>query len=379
MPSMHSVVVGGRPRASAHAQAWCLTALLLLVLLLAAAGGPSCALADSSPPIPSADDGGAAEIQGDAIEAAQPRPLEWHNELVVGADLPRELVWDSARHAGALAVQGRVLILAEMRDPGGVSGALRVTAVHSVPRVARLGLGHDDGTVYASSTTGARLHAIDLGSGAQKWVLAAGGPRPELVFHHPALHSLASFNAGANTITVFETGSRAFEGLIPLGDAPVAVRLAPDGRVLALLPERRELVLVGLRPLRIYNRWQLPVDCLHPLDLDVDPVGQRALLACGGVGVAVFDLREAEWRSSLTGSASTRPLVRAFWDGAHARVIAVAEDGDVSAASGDPAAVVPLAVVPVGSVLDFDAAGNRLVWAVADPASGVRVGFAPLR
>lgn len=375
---MHTVLRGRWPRASAHGQAWCLPAVLLL-LLMVVTGGQSCALADTSPPVSPADDGGVAEAQGDAAEASGPRPLEWHNELVVGADLPRELVWDSARHAGALAVQGRVLILAEMRDPGGASGALRVTAGQSVPRLARLGLGHDDGTVYASSAAGARLHAFDLGSGAQKWVLAAGGPRPELVFHHPALHSLASFNRGANTITVFETASRAFEGLIPLGDVPVAVRLAPDGRVLVLLPERRELALVGLRPLRIYNRWSLPVDCGHPLDLDVDPVGQRALLACGGVDVAVFDLREAEWRTSLVGSASTSPLVRAFWDGTHARVIAVAEDGNVTAAAGDVTSVVPLAAVPAGSVLDFDAAGNRLVWAVADTASGVRVGFAPLR
>lgn len=311
----------------------------------------------------------------------QSRPIISSNELVVLSESPRALVWDADRHAGALAVRGAVLVLSELRDAAGLpAGALKLVASVAIDQVEHLALGRDDGSVYASSTRRGKLHALALADGSERFVLAAGGPQPAVLFHHPIQHRLASFNAGANTITVFDTGSQAFTGLIPLGDAPVAVRMSPDGRVLALLPDRRELTLITLNPLRIGARWALPEECVHPVDFDVDPTGQRVLIACGTPEIAVFDYREAEWRSNLqTGTGGAPAAVdRVFWDGKQARVLAVGSDGVISRAGADADSVRALAVVSPGSLVDLDAAGDRMLWARPDEPSGVRLGFTDL-
>lgn len=331
-----------------------------------AAGVPGAASGEAVPGLP-ADDG------------SETAPLEVHQELLVGTDQAHQLVWDAGRRAGAVSVPGHVLLISELLTAAGApAGALGLSASVPLDHPGHLALGIDDGMVYVATPRDARLHALHLGDGRSGAELEAGGPRPELLFEHPALHRLLSFNAGAGTLTLFDLGSGAFEGLIPLGDAPVAARLAPDGRVLALLPERRELTLIGVRPLRIFARWTLPEDCPHPADLDVDPAGQRALLACGTAEVLVFDLREAEWRSSLLGTVSGTEVSRVFWDGAHGRVVAVGDDGSVASAAAEAANVLALGSVPAGSALGFDSAGSRLVWAAADARAGLHLGFSPL-
>jgi hypothetical protein len=288
------------------------------------------------------------------------------------------MVWDARLGRGALATGEELLILQQSPEVDShPDGAFHLVTRLASGRLAHLALGPDDGTVYGSNPDSGELSAVALADGQLLGHFPAGGPAPAALFYQPVLHRLVSFNAGASTVTVFDVASRAFEGLIPLGDAPAAVAMAPDGRMLAVLPERRELVLIGVHPLRIFARWPLPAACTQPADLAVDPVAARIFIACGAPEVVVFDLRSGDWAAAWEAGAAASRIHAVLWDGVAGRLLAVAEDGAVAMASPD-GAIPTLARLPAGSLVVLDASAHRLIWAAAGAAGQVRMGSTAL-
>ena len=275
--------------------------------------------------------------------------------LDLAVDRPAALRWDAGHHAGALAADDQVWVIHE--DGQG----LQLAAKLSAPGVAHLAVGLDDGSIYASASEEGTLKRISLADGRLNASVPSGGPRPASLLYNPILKRLASFNAGAGTVTLFDTASNSFEGLIPLGDAPVAVQLSPDGRVLALLPERLELVLLGMRPLRIFARWPLPAECTHPRDLALDSARQQVFVACGSERIAHFSLVEGSWQANWWGGAPGLAVVQLFWDGPRARLLAVTDAGSVQQAEPTAAAARALVTLPAGTLFDWDANTARLL------------------
>ena len=296
------------------------------------------------------------------------------DSAVLTAGAPLALVWDGGRGRGALAAGDELLILQPSQDADGhPDGALHVLTRLASVGLAHLALGPDDGTVYGSNPDSGELSSVALADGRLLAHFPAGGPAPAALFYQPVLHRLVSFNAGASTVTAFDVASRAFEGLIPLGDAPVAVTMAPDGRMLALLPVRRELVLIGVHPLRIAVRWPLPAACPEPADLAVDPGAARIFIACGVAEVAVFDLHTGDWAAPWHAGGAASRLHQILRDGVSGQLLAVARNGAVAIGVPD-AATTTQVQLPAGSLVALDAHAHRLIWAVAAPAGQIRLG-----
>ena len=279
------------------------------------------------------------------------------------------LLWDGALQRAALADGRQVTVAQAITADGATPTSWRVQGTIAAPGAWHLSAGPDDGSVYASAAEEGVLKFIDLAQARQVHQVPAAGAAPGPLVYHPVLKRLASFNAGG-AVTLFDTASRAYEGLLPLGETPSAVALAPDGRVLALLPGQHMLALLALRPFRMFGRFDLPQTCAQPQDVLVDGVAGQVFVDCGGSVLAVFDFRQGEWLAAWSWPALPASPRHLLWDPAQRRLLALQLDGQLIQASADPDRF-PAQVVAhfsVGSAAAWDAGRHQLVLAQPDPA-----------
>jgi len=290
--------------------------------------------------------------------------LAYAEELALPvSSAPQAVVWDSQHQQGAVAAGDQIWLF--RADTTQASG-LKLFAHLSAPGVAHFSLNPVTGDLFASATTEGTLKWIDMKAGVISTSVPAAGLKPSALFFHPLLNKLGSFNAGGGNLTLFDVASTSYEGLIPLADSPASVVMSADGRVLALMPERRELVLLAFRPFRTFARWPIPDTCPSPARLAVNPVAQEVYVSCGAGSIHVFHLSTTEWHRLHSHAAETSPIQQIFWDAKHHRLIALNTQGRVSAdpAEGHEAAVCQL--LPPKALADWDGSTQSLIYTYQD-------------
>ena len=286
------------------------------------------------------------------------------------------LLWSDAAQRAALADGQQVTVMQPPQPeddasgrPAGTAGTSGWRAVGTVaaPGVQHLAAGPDDGTVYASAGQAGVLKFIRLDEGRQVHQVPAAGALPGPLVYHPVLKRLASFNA-QGSVTLFDTASRAYEGLLPLGETPASAVLAPDGRVLAVLPEQRVLALLALRPFRMFGRFDLPQSCVRPGELLVDAAAGRVFVDCGAHTLALFDYRQGAWQPDWQWPGVDSAPRHLLFDAVHARVLALQADGALLQAGATAADTRLLRRLPAGSAAAWSTARQALVVASPDTA-----------
>jgi YVTN family beta-propeller protein len=199
-----------------------------------------------------------------------------------------------------------------------------------------------DGYAFIANAEGPAVAVVDLNT----FTLARHvrlDAAPTAIVSPPGQPSLYALTPATGSLHEIGAADLALHRRLQVARTVLSMRLAPDGSSIWLLcAQPRQLVCVGLNPLRVETRVALPLD---PFDFDLAPDGKSAVVSFGESGE--FGLVDLAQRACRVFGLQRKPSLARFRSDGGIVLIAGAEEAVLSIAdahSGRILVHLPLAV-----------------------------------